>query len=381
VDISHKASVARSSQQNGVVERRNCMLIEAARTMLIYAKASYSYGQKQLLPHVIPKIVPSVDHPTPKVIAPIAKVVAPKPAASSSLPSLTTVDQDAPLPSNSQTTPENQSSIIPNDVEEDNHNLDVAHMNNDPFFKILIPKVPSDQSSSTNNIHTIVHPDHQISEHNSKGTKDHPLENIIGQLTRPVSTRLVFCSGCKIRGYKDFLAFAAHMNMVVYQMDVKTAFLNGNLREEVYVSQPDEFVDPDSLNHVYKLKKALYGLKQAPRKYGFDFCDPVDTPTVEKSKLDEDKEGKAVDPSHYHGMIGTLLYLTSSRPDLEFAICMCTRYQARLTEKHLHTIKRIFWYLKRTVNQGLWYLKDSLITLTAFADADHSGCQDIKFSS
>nr|GEW88854.1 retrovirus-related Pol polyprotein from transposon TNT 1-94 [Tanacetum cinerariifolium] len=133
--------------------------------------------------------------------------------------------------------------------------------------------------------------------------------------------------------------------MVVYQMDVKTAFLNGNLREDVYVSQPDGFVYQDNPNHVYKLKKALYGLKQAPcacqskyaleslKKYGFESCDPVDTPMVEKSKLDEDKEGKAVDPSHYRGMIGTLLYLTATRPDLQFAICMCARYQARPTEK------------------------------------------------
>ncbi|GKE53129.1 retrovirus-related pol polyprotein from transposon TNT 1-94, partial [Tanacetum coccineum] len=132
-------------------------------------------------------------------------------------------------------------------------------------------------------------------------------------------------------------------------MDVKTAFLNGNMREEVYVSQPNGFVDLDNPNHVYKLKKALYGLKQAPRawydmlssflisqdfskgsvgptlfirlqisqsprgifinqskyaleslkKYEFDTCDPVDTPKVEKSKLDKDKEGKAVDPAHY----------------------------------------------------------------------------------
>ncbi|GKF74270.1 hypothetical protein Tco_0220602, partial [Tanacetum coccineum] len=99
---------------------------------------------------------------------------------------------------------------------------------------------------------------------------------------------------------------------------------------------------------------------------------------VEKSKLDEDKEGKAIDPSHYRDMIGTLLYLTASRPDLQFSICMCARYQARPTEKHLHAVKRIFQYLKGTVNRGLWYLKDSLIALTLFADADHAGCQDTR---
>nr|GFB22828.1 hypothetical protein [Tanacetum cinerariifolium] len=199
-------------------------------------------------------------------------------------------------------------------------------------------------------------------------------------------------------------------------MDVKTAFLNGNLREDVYVSQSDGFVNQDNPNHVYKLKKALYGLKQAPRawydmlssfmlsqdffkgsvdptlfirkngndlilKYGFESCDPVDTPMVEKSKLDEDKEGKAVDSSHYHGMIGTLLYLTASRPDLQFAICMCARYQARPTKKHVHTVKRIFRYLGGTVHRGLWYLKDSSVTLTAFADADHAGCQDTRRST
>ncbi|GKG16379.1 hypothetical protein Tco_0358702 [Tanacetum coccineum] len=83
---------------------------------------------------------------------------------------------------------------------------------------------------------------------------------------------------------------------------------------------------------------------------------------VEKSKLDEDKEGKVVDPSQYRGMIGTLLYLTiASRPDLQFAICMCARYQDRPTKKHLHAIKRIFRYLRGTVNQELWYLKDSSI--------------------
>ncbi|GJT44843.1 hypothetical protein Tco_0953558 [Tanacetum coccineum] len=113
----------------------------------------------------------------------------------------------------------------------------------------------------------------------------------------------------------------------------------------------------------------------------FNTCALVDTPMVEKSKLDEDKEGKAVDPSHYRGMIGTLLYLTASRPDLHFAICMCARYQARPTKKHLHAVKRIFRYLRGTINRGLWYPKDSSIALKTFADADHAGCQDTRRST
>nr|GFC08851.1 uncharacterized mitochondrial protein AtMg00810-like [Tanacetum cinerariifolium] len=102
---------------------------------------------------------------------------------------------------------------------------------------------------------------------------------------------------------------------------------------------------------------------------------------VEKSKLDEDKEGKVVDPLHYHGMIGTLLYLTASRPDLQFAICTYARYQARPTEKHVHAVKRIFRYLRGTFHRGLWYSKDSSVALTTFADADHAGCQDTRRST
>ncbi|GJX16038.1 retrovirus-related pol polyprotein from transposon TNT 1-94 [Tanacetum coccineum] len=133
---------------------------------------------------------PSVDHPSPEVIALIDEVVAPVPAVSTGSPSSTTVDQDAPSPSNSQTTPKTQPPVIPNDAEEDNHDIEVTHMGNDPYFGILILEVPSDQSLSTDSIHTIVHPDHQISKHNSKWTKDYPIENIIGELDRPVSTRL-----------------------------------------------------------------------------------------------------------------------------------------------------------------------------------------------
>ncbi|GKB17289.1 hypothetical protein Tco_0851212, partial [Tanacetum coccineum] len=130
------------------------------------------------------------------------------------------------------------------------------------------------------------------------------------------------------------------------------------------------FVDQDNPNHVYKLKKALYGLKQTPqacprgiflnqskyaleiiKKYDMETSDPVDTQMVEKSKLDADPQGKEVDLTHYHGMIGSLMYLTSSRSDFVFVVCMCAQYQ------------------------------DSCIALTAFANVDHAGCQDTRRST
>ncbi|GJU47115.1 hypothetical protein Tco_1204381 [Tanacetum coccineum] len=210
---------------------------------------------------------PSVDHPAPEVVAPIDEVAVPEPAVSTGSPSSTTVDQDAPSPSNSQTTPNTQPPIIPNDVEEDNHDIEVAHMGNDLYF----------------------------------GSVDATL------FIRRVGNELLL-----VQIYVDDIIFAA--------------------------STPGTFVTYFLKNHgVQKYKMSM-------QKYGFDSCDPVDTPMVEKSKLDEDKEGKAVDPSHYH-------------------------------------VKRIFRYLKGTVNRGLWYPKDSSIALTAFADADHAGCQDTRRST
>ncbi|GKF12546.1 retrovirus-related pol polyprotein from transposon TNT 1-94, partial [Tanacetum coccineum] len=308
----------------------------------------------------------SVDYPATKVVAPIHEVDALVLAVSTGSPSSTNVDQDAPSPSHSQKKPKTEPPVIPNNVDEDNHDIEIAHMGNDLYYGILILEIPSNQYSLSDSIHIIVHPDHRIFEHNSKWTKDHPLENIISELARPVSTRLqlheqslfcyydVFLTFIEPKTYKDtltqsgwikamqeelnefkrlevweliprpdkvlvitlkwiykvkldelggilknkarlvargyrqevgidfeesfalvtrlediriLLAYDAHMNMVVYQMDVNIAFLNGNLREEVYVSQSDSFVDPDNPNLVYKLKKALYGLKQAPRAW------------------------------------------------------------------------------------------------------------------
>ncbi|GJY05529.1 copia protein [Tanacetum coccineum] len=102
---------------------------------------------------------------------------------------------------------------------------------------------------------------------------------------------------------------------------------------------------------------------------------------VEKNKLDKDLQGTPVDATLYRGMIGSLMYLTSSRPDLIYAVCLCARYQAKPTEKHLNAVKRIFRYLKGTINMGLWYSKDTGMSLTAYADADHAGCQDTRRST
>ncbi|GJV47951.1 retrovirus-related pol polyprotein from transposon TNT 1-94 [Tanacetum coccineum] len=227
------------------------------------------------------------------------------------------------------------------------------------------------------------------------------------------------------------------------------------LKEEVYVSQPEGFVDPDHPTHVYRLKKALYGLKQAPRawyntllrflletkfskgvvdpmlftrktgkhillvqiyindsifastdpkdykflkipegifikqskyaleiliKYGMDTSVPVDTPMVDRSKLYEDPLRILVDQTRFRGMVGSLMYLTASRPDLVFAVYMCARYQAKPTKKHLEAIKRVFRYLRGTIHMGLWYPKDTDMVLTAYAYADHVGCQDTRRS-
>ncbi|GJT04139.1 hypothetical protein Tco_0838601 [Tanacetum coccineum] len=199
---------------------------------------------------------PYVDLQAPKVIAPIPEVVAHEHAVSTGSPSSTTVDQDAPSPSNSPTTQETQTPIISHDVSSVDPTLFIRREGKE----LLLVQI-----------------------------------------------------------YVDDIIFAA--------------------------STPELFPEKGPRIFINQSKYALESLK----KYGFESCDPVDTPMVEKSKLDEDKEGKAVDPSHYRGMIGTLLYLTASRPDLQFAICMCARYQARPTEKHLNA---------------------------HFADEDHAGCQD-----
>nr|GEZ86606.1 hypothetical protein [Tanacetum cinerariifolium] len=384
------------------------------------------------------------------------------------------------------------------------------------------------EASSSIPVNADVTPNSPIA-HVQKWTKDHPLDNIIVDVQHPVSTRKQlqtdamwcffneFISHVEPKNYKQalehscwieamqeeihefkryrqeagidfeesfapvarleairlFIANAASQNMIIFQMDVKTTFLNGELNEVVYVSQPEGFVDPEHPTYVYRLKKALYGLKQAPRawydklskflnstgfskgvvdptlftrrtskhvllvqiyvddiifastdpnscqrfthemsstfqmsmmgqmsfflglqvsqnprgifinqskyaleilkKYEFDSSTPIDTLMAERPKLDKDKGGKLIDPTHYRGMVGSLMYLSASRPDIVFTVCMCARYQAKPTDRHLQAIKRIFRYLKGTIHVG-----EVLSVLLNFSEADLSKHIDIR---
>ncbi|GJR08506.1 ribonuclease H-like domain, reverse transcriptase, RNA-dependent DNA polymerase [Tanacetum coccineum] len=283
----------------------------------------------------------------------------------------------------------------------------------------------------------------------------------------------VFAPVARIEAIRLFLAFASFMGFFVYQMDVKSAFLYGNITEEVYVNQPPGFVDPHHPNKVYKVIKALYGLHQAPRawyerlstfllKHGyrrgaidktlfikkdrkdimlvqvyvddiifgstmtsmvkefeklmqkefkmssmgeltfflglqvkqstagifisqdkyvkdilnkFDFrtIKPATTPIEAHKSLGKDEEGEDVDVHLYRSMIGCLMYLTTSRPDIMFAVCLCARFQVTPKISHMHAVKRIFRYLKHQPKLGLWYPKDSPFHLEAFSDSDYAG--------
>nr|GEX16893.1 retrovirus-related Pol polyprotein from transposon TNT 1-94 [Tanacetum cinerariifolium] len=220
-----------------------------------------------------------------------------------------------------------------------------------------------------------------------------------------------FAPVARLEAVRLFFAYATNKSFIVYHMDIKTSFLYGPLKEEVYVNQPDGFVDPHHHDKVHRLKKALYGLKQAPRAWydeisnflvskGFSKCsiDPtlfitkhvedifhvqiyvddiifgstnpklsksIGTPMATKH-LDADLSGTLIDQTTYRSMVGALMYLTASRPDIVHATCYYARYQVKSTEKHLTAVKRIFCYLKNTINMGLWYSKDTSFELTAF---------------
>jgi hypothetical protein len=287
--------------------------------------------------------------------------------------------------------------------------------------------------------------------------------------------RETYATVARLEGIRILLAFATHHNFKLHQMDVKSAFLNGPISEEVYVEQPPGFEDPKFLHHIYKLHKALYGLKQAPRawyeclkefllkkafeigkadptlftrkqgndlfvcqiyvddiifgstnqawvdefsrimtkrfeksmmgelkfflgfqikqlkdgtfisqtkytndtlkKFDMNNAKPIKTLMPSNGHLDLNEEGKSIDQKVYHSMIGSLLYLCASRPDIMLSVCMCARFQANPKECHLMAVKRTFRYLVHTPNLGLWYPKGSTFDLLAYSDSDYACCK------
>ncbi|GJR69695.1 putative ribonuclease H-like domain-containing protein [Tanacetum coccineum] len=177
----------------------------------------------------------------------------------------------------------------------------------------------------------------------------------------------VFALVARTEAIRLFLAYASFMSFMVYQMDVKSAFLYGTIKEEVYVCQPLGFKDPDYPDKVYKVVKALYGLHQALRAW--TASTPIDT----KKPLLKDSDGDDVDVHLYRSMIGSLMYLTSSRPDIMFAVCACARFQVTPKVSHSHAVKRIFRYLKGQPKLGLWYPRNSPFDLVAYSDSDYAG--------
>ncbi|GKC74967.1 retrovirus-related pol polyprotein from transposon TNT 1-94 [Tanacetum coccineum] len=163
----------------------------------------------------------------------------------------------------------------------------------------------------------------------------------------------------RLESIRILLAYACALDFKLFQIDVKSAFLNGFINEEVYMAQPLGFINFAKPNQVYKLKKVLYGLKQAPKAC----CDrledskPMKTPMSTETKLTKDKEGESVDNTKYRGMIDSLLYLTASRPDIMFSVFLCARFQEDPKTSHLEAVKRIFRYIKGTTHLGLWYPK------------------------
>nr|GEV46065.1 reverse transcriptase domain-containing protein [Tanacetum cinerariifolium] len=162
----------------------------------------------------------------------------------------------------------------------------------------------------------------------------------------------VFDPVARIEAMRIFLAFASYMGFIVYQMDVKSAFLYGTIDEEVYVTQPPGTVDSKFPNKVYKVVKALYELHQAHRACVKTASTPIET----QKPLVKDEEAADVDVHLYRSMIGSLMYLNASRPDIMFAVCASSRFQVTPKTSHLQAVKRIFRCLKGQSKLGLWRL-------------------------
>ncbi|GJU14746.1 copia protein [Tanacetum coccineum] len=237
---------------------------------------------------------------------------------------------------------------------------------------------PTTEASSTVEI-MIPEPNQstQPREHIRKWTDSHPLDNIIRNPSRPLLKTAGF-KPCK-KKFINLIDWTVKLDDIVMCMENKVRLVAKGFCQEEGLDFEESFAP------VARLEAIRIFIANAASKNMIKFdlhkSDPVDTPMVERTKLDEDLSGTPVDQTKYRSMIGSLMYLTASRPDLVFAVCMCARYQSRPTKKHLEAVKRVFRYLQGTINMGLWYPKDTAMALTAYADADHACCQDTNRST
>nr|GEV44132.1 putative ribonuclease H-like domain-containing protein [Tanacetum cinerariifolium] len=394
--ILPQTSISRTPEQNGVVKRRNRTLVEAARTMLSAAKvplffwaeaiATACFTQNRSLRMALEhdSLSPVIERQAnvlqadrtvtmsneldllfspmfDELLNGSSKVVSKSSAVSS-------VDapnqrQQHKTPLNNHTTPVPTCQVLtlaPTVTSSKNINQAEMYAENDQvtddeFINIFCTSVQDRGEMSSchvdsSNMYTFYQ--RYPSEH--RWTKDHPLEQVIRNPSQSVRTRRRLESDGEMYGCKNNVSIRSS-------------------KGKVYINQPDGFVDPYHPDKVYRLKKALYGLKQAPRA-----C--IGTPMATKH-LDVDLSRTPVDQTKYRSKVEALMYLTASRPDIMHATCYCARYQAQSIEKHLTTVKRIFWYLKDTIHMGLWYPKDTSFELTAFSDSDHAGCLDSRKST
>nr|GEV30774.1 retrovirus-related Pol polyprotein from transposon TNT 1-94 [Tanacetum cinerariifolium] len=386
--ILHQTSIARSPEQNGIVERWNRTLVEAARIMLsvakekgdacifvVYSTQSRAYRVFNKRTRVIVETIHANFNELPQMASDhVSSDLEPECQR-------TTLEHNSLSPS-LQYHPLEQVIGNPSQSIKTRRQLELdgeMHM-----FELNVsrtePKNIKQAMVDSAWIESMLEELHQFDRLDVWELVDRPLyKNVInrsgsGKINEEVDFKESFAPGARLEDVRLFIAYATHKSFTVYQMDVKTMILHGPLKVEVYVNQPDGFVDPYHPDKVYRLKKALYGLKQAPRVW----YDELSTSLVSK---DANLSGTPIDQPKYRSMVGALMYLTSSRPDIMHATCYCARYQAKPTEKHLTTVKRIFRYLKDTIHMGLWYPKDTGFELTAFSDLDHAGCLDSRKST
>nr|GEV01656.1 hypothetical protein [Tanacetum cinerariifolium] len=364
--IHHQTSVARTPKQNGVVERWNRTLVEAARTMLSAAKVPLVFNKRTRV--IVETIHVNFDE----------------------LPQMASdhVSSD-PVPQCQRTELEHDSLSLGPQSQENVPQVDgiVTTSNElDLLFSLMFDELLNGSTqvvSKSFAVTTADAPNKCQQQHTTPlntQTTPEPTCQVPTQAQIVMSTEninqaetitdnaqveddefiSIFCTlegvhfeesyapVARLEAVRLFIAYAAHKSFTVYQMDVKTTFLYGPLNEEVYVNQPDRLVDPYHPNKVYSLKKALYGLKQAPRA-----C--FGTPMATKH-LDADFSGTPIDQTKYRSMVRALMYLTTSRPDIMHATCYCARYQAKPTEKHLTVVNESF-------------------------DSDHTGCLDSRKST